>query len=170
MEVWKEILGFDILYEVSNLGRVRTRYFKERGYTFEYRFLKPVDNGNGYLRFNWKLNGKQKTVYLHKLVATAFVENPNGYKEVNHLDENKKNNYADNLQWVSHVENCNHGTRNKRVAEKTSKSILCVETGIKYKSVSEAAHYMGIVKTAISNCLNGRSNTAAGYHWGYVDV
>lgn len=169
MECWKEVLGFDVLYEVSNLGRVRTRYDKNKGYTNEYYYLKPCDNGNGYLRFNWKLKGVQKTVYLHKLVAQYFIPNKNHFSEVNHKDENKLNNCVDNLEWCDHKYNCNYGTRNKRVSEKTGIKIRCVETGIVYDSLKDASEKMNVVKSAINNCLKGRSKTCSGYSWEYVE-
>lgn len=168
MEQWKEILGYDVLYEVSNLGRVRTRHNRFKGYTNEYFYLKPCDNGNGYLRFNWSLNGIQKTVYLHRLVASAFLENPNNYSDVNHLDENKLNNCVGNLEWSNHKDNCNYGTRNKRASEKTRVKIRCVETGFVYDSLKDAAEKMQVGITAISNCLNGRSKSCVGYSWEYV--
>ena len=168
MEVWKEVYGFDVLYEVSNLGRIRTKFAEGGGYRAEYRILTPTDNGNGYLRFNWSLKGRPKTVYLHRLVAEAFVKNPFGYNEVNHLDENKKNNAAENLEWTTHKLNCQHGTRNERVAAKTSKAVICVENGIVYRSIREAAKELDVAITAISNCLNGRSKTCRGYHWKYA--
>ena len=128
MEKWKEILDYDILYEVSDLGRVRTRYNRHKGYTDSYYYLQPTDNGNGYLCFNWKLNGRQKTVYLHRLVAEAFVMNENGYREINHIDENKYNNSANNLEWCEHLYNCNYGTRNIRAGAKNSRKVECIET------------------------------------------
>lgn len=169
MEHWKEVLGFDVLYEVSNLGRVRTRYNRFTGYTDDYNYLEPIDNGTGYLRFNWFLNGKQKTVYLHSLVANAFLDNPNNYNEINHKDENKLNNTVDNLEWCDHNYNCNYGTRNKRLSEKTGVKIRCVETGIVYDSLKDASEKMNVVKSAINNCLKGRSKTCSGYRWEYVE-
>ena len=168
MEIWKEVYGFDILYEVSNLGNVRTRYMTDRGYTSEYHECKPLDNGNGYLRFNWRSNNKNRTVYVHRLVAQAFLDNPNGYSEVNHKDENKSNNCVDNLEWCSHVYNQNYGTAKIRRAEKTRVKVKCNETGIIYPSLDEAAEDMNVVKSAISNCLNGRSKSSCGYTWSYV--
>lgn len=170
MEEWKEVLGFDVLYEVSNLGRVRTRYSKEKGYTKEYRFVEPTDNGKGYMRFNWKLNGRSKTVYLHRLVAEYFIFNPEGLTEVNHKDENKSNNSADNLEWCTHLYNCEYGTRNIRTAALNSKKIICVETGMIYDSVTDAAKRFGVCITSMSNCLNGRSKSCSGYTWRYLDV
>lgn len=168
MEVWKEVYGFDILYEVSNLGNVRTKYVKNRGYTSEYHECIPLDNGNGYLRFNWKSNRKSHTVYVHRLVALYFLENPNGYLEINHKDENKNNNSADNLEWCDRVYNSNYGTRNIRSAKKNKIKIRCNETGIIYDSVKAAAEDMNVRNTAISNCLNNRSKSSCGYTWSYV--
>ena len=170
MEIWKEVYGYDVLFEVSNQGRARTKYKKGFGYTSEYSLMTACDNGNGYLRFNLKRDGKQKTAYLHRLVAVAFVENRNGYNEINHKDENKKNNAADNLEWVSHVKNCNYGTRNIRSGQKLCRAVVCVESNARYNSLREAAESMGVVSTAISNCLNGRAETCCGYHWRYNDV
>lgn len=169
MEVWKEVLGYDQLYEVSNMGRVRTRFVKGKGYTKDYIILNPLDNGNGYLRFNWRSNNKQRTIYLHRLVAELFVDNPRHLTEINHLDENKHNNCANNLEWCTHKENCQYGTRNIRVAEKTRKKVLCVETGQIFSSMKDAAIYLNVGNTAISNCLNGRSETCCNYHWRYAD-
>lgn len=170
MEEWREVLGFDILYEVSNLGRVRTRYSEEHGYSNEYTYLKPLDNNKGYLRFNWRQRKHQRTVYLHRLVAEAFCDNPNMYSEVNHKDEDKNNNRADNLEWCNHKYNSNYGTRNKRTAEKNRVKVQCIETGAIFQSLDEAAEQMGVVKTSISNCLRGRSKSSAGYTWRYVDA
>lgn len=168
MELWKNVLGFDVLYEVSNLGRVRTLYDRFKGYTDQYKYLTPTDNDNGYLRFNFKLNGKSKTVYLHKLVAQAFVPNNQNYQEVNHIDENKYNCCASNLEWCDHKYNCNYGTRNLRSGLKNCKKIKCVETNIIYNSIDEASKKLNIIKTAICNCLNGRSKSCGGYRWEYV--
>lgn len=168
METWKEVYGFDILYEVSSLGNVRTKYVKNRGYTSEYHECKPIDNGNGYLRFNWTSNRKHHTVYVHRLVAQYFIDNPNGYVEVNHKDENKYNNTVDNLEWCDHIYNSNHGTKSERTAQKTRRKVKCNETGIIYNSITEAAKDMNIGKTAISNCLNNRAKSSCGYTWSYA--
>lgn len=173
MEVWKEVQDFNILYEVSNHGRVRTKY--RRGgngggsYGEKYRILTPRDNGNGYLCFKWNSGDKHKTAYVHRLVANAFVENSNGYSEINHLDENKKNNFAENLEWTTHKNNCRHGTRNERAGEKHKKAVICIETNKQYKSLSEAAQDNCVKLSALNNCLKGRAKTSGGYHWRYAD-
>ena len=169
-EEWKEVYGFDHLYEISNYGHLRTKYAGKRGYTKDYRNIEPINNGNGYLRFNLKCNGVQRTVYVHKLVAEYFIENPNGYTEVNHKDEDKTNNHVNNLEWCTHKYNSNYGTRNERASRLNCKRIRCIETEQIFQSITEAAKEMNVVKTSISNCVNGRSATAAGYTWEYVDV
>lgn len=168
-EIWREVYGYDVLYEVSNLGNVRTKYQKDLGYTDKYVSVYPVDNGNGYLRFNWKQSKKQKTVYLHRLVALYFIDNPNGHSEINHKDENKKNNRADNLEWCSRVYNANYGTAQDRKARHFMKKVRCVDTNIVYDSLHEAAEKMNVCVTAISNCLNGRAKSSCGYKWEYVN-
>lgn len=168
-EIWKEVFGFDILYEVSNLGNVRTRYHDENGYTPDYKYLKPIDNGNGYLHFVWRQSRKSKTVYVHRLVAMLFVDNPNGFYEVNHIDEDKTNNRFDNLEWCEHLYNCNYGTRNERVARKHRLKVKCCETGFVYDSVREAARRNNVCPSAITNCLKGRSKSSCGKTWVYIN-
>lgn len=170
MEVWKEVYGFNVLYEISNLGRVRTKYSPGGFYTGEYVYLSPSDNGHGYQRFNWSTGKTNQTVYVHKLVAQAFIPNPNGYDEVNHKDENKSNNASSNLEWCSHRYNAAYGTRNIRASEKRCVKVECVETGVIYNSVKEAAVRHGVGITAISNCLNGRAKSCAGKTWRRVNV
>ena len=170
IEEWREVFGYDILFEVSNVGEVRTKHHGKKGYQKEYRIIAPVDNGSGYLKINVPQNNKQKTVYIHKLVAEAFVPNPEGLSEVNHIDENKNNNSADNLEWCTHKYNCQYGTRNERTAQKRMKRVMCNETNVVFESLEEAAKAFGVCKTAIANCLKGRSKTCAGHTWSYADV
>ena len=167
---WREVYGFDILYEVSNKGQIRTKHHGKYGYQNEYVYLKPTDNGKGYLRVNLKTGNKQRTVYVHILVAQAFVPNPEGYKEINHKDENKQNNNADNLEWCDHLYNCNYGTRNERSGIKRRIKVQCVETNVIFESLEEAANEMNVCKSAIVNCLKGRSKSCGGYTWRYADV
>lgn len=169
-EIWKEVVGYDKPFEVSNYGRLRAKFSRNGKPINEYRQIETTDNGNGYLRFARRKDGKPKTVYVHKVVASAFIKNPRGLTEINHLDENKHNNNANNLEWCTHKENCQHGTRNQRSGQKHAKWVECVETGIIYTSIAQAAKAMGCVKSAIGNCLNGRAKTCGGYHWRYYDA
>ena len=106
-EVWKPIPNYEGLYEVSNIGRVRS--------LFRYKkILKPSQITNGYLTVELWKNKQRKRIGIHRLVAMCFCENPDNKPFVNHIDETKTNNCADNLEWVTHIENCNYGTAIQR--------------------------------------------------------
>lgn len=112
LEEWKDILGYEGHYQVSNHGRVRS---VKRNSTI---ILKGDCQPNGYKRvYLWK-DGRKKNFLVHRLVGLSFLDNPNHYSDINHLDENKKNNYVGNLEWCTHKYNMNFGT----VREKISKS------------------------------------------------
>lgn len=113
MEEWREVKGYEGLYEVSNYGNVR-RVGRTRLFTGGV-------NHRGYKHVVLTKSGVKSTKLLHRLVAEAFVENPRKCPEVNHRDENKLNNHADNLEWCTHLENSNYGTRGKRIGESNKK-------------------------------------------------
>ena len=115
MEEWRDIKGYEGKYMVSNLGRVKSLNYKRTG---KEKIMKGVDDGRGYLILSLYREGKGKTCKIHKLVAQAFLENPMGYNEVNHKNEDKADNRVENLEWCSRLYNINYGTRNKRSAEK----------------------------------------------------
>ncbi len=125
MELWKPILGYEGLYEISNLGRVKSlpRWHNNRfsGYIDKGRFLKPRFDSYGYQMVMLCKDKKQKNYLIHKLVANAFIDNPNGYDSINHKDENKTNNCVENLEWCTRYYNNNYGTRNKRMSETIKK-------------------------------------------------
>ena len=128
-EVWKDVAGYEGVYQVSNKGNVRSVARKDSiGRKCGGRMLKPGYDKDGYLRVNIYKNGKQKTRFIHRLVAGAFVPNPNpnGYSEINHRDENKVNNYANNLEWCTREYNNNHGTRSERSSQSRSKKVKAI--------------------------------------------
>lgn len=137
------------------------------------RALKPSVGANGYCRVNLRKDGKSKTVYVHRIVAEAFIKNPYGYTEVNHIDENKTNNAVDNLQWVEHKVNINHATCQQRKGEtntaRNGKPILCVETNIVYPSATIIERELGYSKGNIWQVCNGKIQTAYGFHWCYIE-
>ena len=107
IEEWRPIVGFEGLYEVSNTGQVRNC----RG-----KLLRPGLNHNGYLKCVLCKNGKSKTIYIHRLVAQAFILNPDNLPQVNHKDEDKTNNSVENLEWCDQKYNVNYGcAQDKRV-------------------------------------------------------
>ena len=105
-------------YQVSNLGNILSLNYRNTG---RAELMTPVDNGKGYLGVILSKNGETKPCKVHRLIAEAFIPNPDNLPEVNHKDEDKTNNSVENLEWILHKDNCNHGTRNERVAKANSK-------------------------------------------------
>lgn len=165
MEEWKNIEGYDGLYKVSNLGRVKSLGNEK---TRKEKILKTGKTKDGYLQVGLHKEGKRKKCYVHRLVAQAFIENPNNFNEVNHIDENKENNISTNLEWCTGKSNCNHGSRNEKIRVALSKRVKCKETGIIYASTHQAQRKTGVSQGNISSCCNGRYKTAGGYHWQYI--
>lgn len=185
-EIWKDIEGYEGLYQVSNMGRVksveRTIWNSGKGCyrTVHERILKPSKTNDGYLQVQLHQDGKKKWYRIHRLVATAFCENPYGYTDVNHIDEDKTNNCANNLEWCSRSYNNNYGTRNKRIAEKLtnnpkiSKPVLAIDkrTGliIEFVSSIEAERETGIDHSNIIKCCQGKYKTSGGFYWYYANA
>ena len=126
-EIWKDIEGYEGYYQISNMGRVKSlerTVWKGKGYRIvPEKILEGVDNGHGYLQVNLSKDGKVKQPLVHRLVATAFLENPMGYKEINHRDENKENNRAENLEWCSRSYNLTYNGRAKKVGKKAAEKL-----------------------------------------------
>ena len=101
-ELFRDVAGYEGLYQVSNLGNVKSLNYLNTG---QVRILKQRKHTDGYLQINLWKEGKMKTHYVHRLVAQAFIENPDNLPEVNHIDENKQNNRVDNLEWCEHTYN-----------------------------------------------------------------
>lgn len=169
MEVWKDIEGYEGLYQVSNLGRVKslernvvysgqTRHVKER--IMKQTEKKGGRCEQGYLQICLKKNNVVKNFRVHRLVANAFIQNPEGKETVNHIDGNKHNNCVDNLEWLTQEENNKHayttGLNGKghRVRGKCAICIAQYDKNMnlidKYPSMSEAARQTGIDKRYIS--------------------
>ena len=177
-EEWRDVVGYEGLYQVSSEGHVkslertyidkigRERYVKER-------ILKPVLTHYGYLRIDLCASGKRKMFSVHRLVCQAFHENPENKLDVNHINENKTDNRACNLEWSTRIENNNHGTRNARIAETKSKPVgQCTLDGELIKvwpSPHEAERRAGFDHSAISKVANGKRKTAYGFIWKYVE-
>ena len=167
-ENWTDIITHKGLYQISDLGRVRNH----RG-----RILKGYTNSKGYQMVHLRTKDSNKLYSIHRLVAIHFIPNPDNLPEVNHKDEDKANNRADNLEWCTTKYNSNYGTRNKRVAKTkrnntyNTKPVKCIELNKTYPSTREAARQTGIDCSQISAVCNHKKNykTAGGYHWRYVE-
>lgn len=159
-ETFVKIEGFEN-YEVSNLGKVRN--------IKSGRILKPRLHREGYLRHALYKNNKQKNLLLHRILATAFIDNPEEKPCVNHIDENKLNNDLRNLEWCTAKENAIHGTRIKRIAEKRSIEVIQLDLDDNvlnvFKSMVQAEQETGVSRRSISGCCNGKRKSAGGFKW-----
>ena len=186
-EIWKDIEGYEGLYQVSNMGRVKSLNYRRTG---KEEILKGVDYGEGYLYVSLWKDGKVKQCRINRLVAQAFIENPQNLPEVNHKNEDKTDNRVENLEYCSSSYNVNYGTRNKKVAEKLkgkkhseehnkkigkklSKPVFSVdkESGLImwWESAMEASRQTGISQGNISNCCKGKAKSAGNHIWFYAD-
>ena len=178
-EVWKDIKGYEGLYQVSNQGLVksleRTVTRKNgRKQTIRERILRPRTDRDGYLQvILYDSRGKSKTFRLHRLVCEAFHQNPKNKPEVNHINEDKLDNRACNLEWVTAKENRNHGTRSIRIAKALSKPVgQYTRDGVLVKvwqSTQEVQRLLGLSQSNISNTALGKQKTSHGYVWKYID-
>ena len=134
--------------------------------------LRSHDNGHGYKTVCLCIDGKPKHYYVHRLVASAFVDNPNDYPEVNHIDEDRGNNRAENLEWCTSKYNKNYGRRAERFGRRRGRPVVCLETGQVFYSSGDAGRNMGIRREDIHACCTGYRNThsAGGYHWAFADI
>ena len=138
-EIWKDIEGYEGLYQVSNLGDVRSLKYAGGN---KVKLLKQTTNKGGYKQVILHKDGKRKNYKVHRLVAMVFISNPNNYKEVNHKDENPSNNDVSNLEWCTSEYNKNYGTRTKRASESLKGKHRSEETKKKI-SESKKGKYKG---------------------------
>lgn len=163
IEEWRPVVGYEGLYEVSNLGRVK-----------RVVPMRANKKKHGYLVVSLFKDGKHKSIAVHRLVAEAFIPNPSGKPQVNHIDECKTNNHVENLEWVTAKENCNWGTRVERVSNKNGSKTLVLqldaethEVVAEFPGQSAAARATGISVSCINATLKGRQEHAGGYIWIY---
>ena len=157
MEEWKDIIGYEGKYQVSNIGNVRSLDYMHTGKTKE---LKQDTNRYGYKMVRLCKNGNMKAFSVHRLAAIAFIPNPSDYPQVNHKDENKSNNNVDNLEWCTNEYNHNYGTRNKRAAKSCGKKIILTNTGEIFNSTREASKKYNVHNSTICQCLKGVKKSA----------
>lgn len=161
MEIWKDIKGYEGLYQVSNLGRVKSNK----------RILNP--SKTEYLKVSLSKNGVQNTYYIHRLVAQTFIDNKNNLTHVNHIDENKYNNNVNNLEWCTNKYNINYGnTQKKKAKSQLRYNIIQKDNNgniIKiWESASQVANFLNYNKGTIrKSCQKKLKNY--GYYWEYID-
>ncbi len=171
MEIWKPVVGYEGHYEVSNLGRVRS----------VPKVLSPWTNNSEYQYVTLKVaginDGKKRNRSVHSLVAEAFVENPEGLREVNHKNEIKDDNRSDNLEWATRQYNCNYGERTEKFREthrrngKMNKAVIQRtmdgEFIARHRSMKDAAEAIGGTASCISNVIAGRNSHHMNFKWEY---
>ena len=175
-EIWKPIKGYEGLYEVSNLGRIKSlkRLVKKwDGYRIvPEKILTPRANNRGYLRINLCKDGITKTFSPHRLVAEAFIPNPDNLPCVNHKDENPLNNVVSNLEWCTYSYNNSYGNRNKRIALSNSKPVLQYTLDgqfVKEWSSTMECGRNGFQQSSVAACCRGERNKHKNYIWKYKE-
>ena len=179
-EVWKDVQGYEGIYQVSNLGNVKSldREVKCKNSIRLYKgkILSQCKDDKGYYRVLLSVAGKHKSAQIHRLVAEAFIDNKNKFPEVNHKDENPSNNRVDNLEWCEKIYNLSYGTGRIRSIESHRKKILQFDMNnnliSEFEGVNIAAKAIGKPKdaTAITKCCQGKFKTAYGYIWKYKEA
>lgn len=183
MEIWKPVKGYEGFYEVSNFGKIKSvAVFSHTAGKVVMRkipmVLKPETTHDGYKRVLLSLFGKKKKYSVHRIVAAAFIPNPNNYPVVNHKDEDTANNKADNLEWCTAKYNSNYGTLPKRISERCkndpriSKEVVqfSIDGDIinTFPSINEASRQTGAPAEVISRCCKRKARTSGGFRWAYA--
>ena len=171
-EIWKDIQGYEGLYQVSNIGRIKRlpgRVWNGKSFANKRGgIIKQMHTRGNYLFVTLCKDNVGKQSRVNRIVAAAFITNANGFPQVGHEDDNRENNNADNLYWTNAMENDHHGDRIQRIANKVGKPIVgqLGDKTIKFRSSIDAGRN-GFNASAIRNCLIGLSKTHKGYTWNY---
>ena len=160
METWKDISGYEGIYEVSDLGRVRSLVQRNR---WKPGILKPGKDGKGYLFVILCKGGIRKHMKVHRLVAQAFIPNPNNLETVNHKDEDKTNNAASNLEYMTRGDNVIYSQARRVQMFDKQGNLLAT-----FRSAHEAQRVTGIDRRSICDCCNGRLKSSGRFIWRYV--
>ena len=159
-EYWKPVVGYEGHYQVSNLSRVKSIKFGKE-------IILKQNIRRGYYYVILSKNGIVKNYFVHRLVAEAFLDNPDNLPCVNHKDENKLNNNVDNLEWCTHEYNINYGTRTERCSKPVLQYTLDGEFVREWESAIQAEREGGFNNTCICQCCLGKQKTHKGYIWKY---
>ena len=172
-EYWRPVVGYEGLYEVSYLGRVKSLNYRQTG---KEAILKNGIKGrcgkfgHRYSSVSLSKNGKVNDKLVHRLVAEAFIPNPDNLPEVNHKDEDKANNRVENLEWCTGKYNCNYGTRNEGTRRGVEQCSLDGKLIKVWPSISEVFSQLGYSTSHISECCQGKRIAAYGFIWRYASL
>lgn len=179
-EIWKDVEGYEGFYQVSNLGRVRSldRYVNGNHITCDFQFakgkmLKLKNNRLGYPTVMLRKNGTFKTVLVHRLVAKAFIPNPNNLPYINHKDENPTNSAVTNLEWCTPIYNLKYSNVFERINSSKFRKVIQFDMNMneikRWDSLKSAAAFVGVAQQNISRCCRGRCCSCGGFKWKYED-
>ena len=177
-ELWKDVKDYEGLYQVSTFGRVRSMdrwvtYKNGVKRFFEGKIINTFISNNGYIRVELSKNCKKIKYLVHRLVAEAFIPNPDNLPCVNHKDEVKDNNYPYNLEWCTHEYNNNYGTHNQRKALNKSKKVYQYDLQgnlvREWSSASEVGRN-GFTRSHVAKCCLGKQKTHKGFIWSYTEL
>lgn len=175
-EEWKDVASYEGLYQVSSLGRVKSLTYSNQYKRFNRnKILKLTTNRKGYMCVGIGYNPR-RTCVVHRLVAEAFIPNPNNYPQVNHIDGNKKNNCVENLEWCDNDFNMNHAKINGLLNSRTNKLKKQIEQYSlndefisKWASAKDVYQTLKISSSHIRECCRGERKTAGGFKWRNAD-
>lgn len=163
MEIWKDIPNYEGLYQISNLGNVKSLYrITNNNHIIHEKILKPQDNNNGYLIVNLYKNNKMKAKLIHRLVAKTFIDNPNNYSYINHIDKNKSNNTVNNLEWCTQSYNVIYSKGRK--VNQYDKNNNFIKT---WNSIVDVKRLLNIDSSLIIRCCKGIKKSTGGFKWEY---
>lgn len=189
-EIWRNIEGYEGLYQISNIGRVRSLDREVRNGNgkriIKGQILKSITK-RGYITVTFYRDNKCKNYCVHRLVAEAFIPNPENKPQIDHINTIRDDNRVVNLRWVTRKENMRnplthekmtgenhpffgkHHTEEtrKKLSETNSEKVICIETGQVFDSMIEAGEIMGVFPTSISAVCRGKNKTSGGFHWAY---
>lgn len=178
MEIWKDIIEYEGLYQISSHGRVKSMKRKAingKGIlrTVREKYLKLIEQ-RGYLYAALYKDGVSKWYLVHRLVGNAFIPNERGLPFINHKDENKHNNHVDNLEWCDRKYNNSYGTHNERVAKARMLPVVKLDMEGRYirtyQSAKDAEIDNGLSKGQICKCCKGKRASAGGFKWKYKEL
>lgn len=154
----RDVVGWEGIYKVTSCGKIWSVRYN--------RFLKPAGGKGNYQMVLLQANGRKENDYIHRIVAKAYIPNPNNYPEVNHKDEVKDHNWYLNLEWCTklynlHYSNCTGVNR--------AIPVYCVELDKTFPSAYRAAKELGLCQPSICSCVKGQIQTTGGYHWRYAN-
>jgi hypothetical protein len=163
VEIWKDIPSYEGLYQISNLGNVKSLYrIANNNHIIYEKILKPQKNYNGYLIVNLYKNNRMKAKLIHRLVGKTFVDNPNNYNYINQIDKNKSNNNANNLEWCTQSYNVIYSKGRK--INQYDKNNNFIKT---WNSIADIKRTLNIDNGSIVRCCKGIKKSAGGFKWEY---